>query len=86
MAVAKRKPSSAPPPVQLQPSDPGRVWERMIRKLAEQAGTDPGHLVEEWSERAAILEYDGYASAEDANRRAYELVHERLFPQMEIAL
>ncbi len=84
MAVAKRKPQPAPVPAPS--SDPGRVWERMVRKLAEEAGTDPGHLVEEWSERAAILEYLGELDVQAANARAYDLVRERLFPQTEIAL
>ncbi len=86
MAALKRKPSASPPPVPAPPSDPGRVWERMVRKLAEEAGTDPGHLVDEWTERAAILEYLGEHDVQAANARAYDLVRERLFPQTEIAL
>ncbi len=41
-----------------------------VRTLARRFGVDEEHLVERWSERAAIREYDGGMSREDAETSA----------------
>lgn len=75
-AKSPQKPTLEPPPDR----DPGGQWERAVRQLARDAGTDPDHLVEEFDERAAILTYLGEMDLHVANATAFEHVKARLFP------
>ncbi|HEU0036339.1 MAG TPA: hypothetical protein VFQ53_37255 [Kofleriaceae bacterium] len=43
-----------------------------VLELAERAGVDPDELLEWWSERAAVREFDGGQSRADAERGAVD--------------
>lgn len=55
-----------------------------MRKLAKDANVDAEVLLEEFEERAAIKTYLGCVDVQQANAEAFELVRERLFPQVEL--
>lgn len=61
--------------------DPDGVWHRRCRALADDLDLDVCDVLDEWNERAAVREYLGEASREDANRLAFADVEERLTVQ-----
>jgi hypothetical protein len=61
--------------------DPDGAYHRRCRELADLAGVDVSDVLDEWEERAAVREYLGETSRDEANRLAMADVIERLRPQ-----
>lgn len=55
-----------------------------MRKLANDANVDAEALLEEFEERASIIEYLGEEDRATANARAFDLVRARVLPQTDM--
>ena len=57
------------------------LWEKSAASIGSNGSTSPSHLLESvweaYEERAAIMEFDGGLSREEAEREAWALVSER---------
>ena len=57
------------------------LWEKSAASIGSNGSTSPSHLLESvqeaFEERAAIMEFDGGLSRDDAEREAWALVSER---------
>jgi hypothetical protein len=59
------------------PRDPEGQFRMRLRSLAVDAGLAPGALIDEWTERAQVLEWSGTPSPE-SERVALMHIEERL--------
>ncbi len=69
--LAARRAAAAPPQ-----SDPDGWCHEQIAELARETGRDVGDLLDWWGEFAAVREYDGGYSRQEAERLAVEQVRE----------
>lgn len=66
-------------------SDPTGAHHAACRDIADEAGVDVTLVVEDWSHRAAIRQYDGNVTQADAERLAVDDVREQYVKQLKLA-
>lgn len=77
---------SAAPARTIRPEPPrDERWQGAVRELAKRTGRNAEDLLDQWDERAAVREYLGNVTRDEAERLAFEDVQRQYEPQLEIA-
>lgn len=68
----------------MSPRDPTGEWHEACAEIARAAHVDAGDVLDDWSHRAAIREYEAGVTRADAERLAVDDVREQYLRQLEI--
>lgn len=66
-------------------SDPTGAHHAACRDIADEAGVDVADVLDAWSERAAVRQYDGNVSIDEAERLAVDDVRSQYVKQLRLA-
>lgn len=68
------------------PRDPTGEHHEACAAIAAAVGVDPGDVIDDWDHDAAIRQYEGNISREEAERLAVEAIRERYIKQTGLEL